>query len=211
MIAWKQVLPLLALSAALAACSDAGPSQTSELTLADIQTLLPGDYEGTGSRGQVYHTISKLDVPQFGGKVFYHHISTVSMRGPAAQRKVYKFDETGQKMKSTVVLEVGAPFSDAQSMERNLSGLPEKSLLRFPDSCGFQWSASGDRLIARVYRERCSYQSPAFGGAVSPEMTYDLSACGLNIREGIYREDGSPVFPPSAIDASRAEPASGDC
>jgi hypothetical protein len=159
----------------------------------------------------VYHSIAQLNVPEFGGEVFYHHISTTSLRGPAAQRKIYRFDESGQRMRSTVLLDMGTGFGDAQSMALELSQLAEESLLRFPESCQFQWSPAADGFTAEVKRETCRYESPAFGGRVSPEMTYQLSRCGLVISEGIYREDGSPVFPPSTIDNRRVASKAGDC
>lgn len=179
--------------------------------LAQIQQLLPGDYVGKTSRRDVYHSIAALDVPAFGGRVFYHHISVTSLRGPAAQRKIYVFDESGAKMRSTVVLGSGAVFTDAQTMAQTLNALTEDQLLRFPDGCQFQWTARPGGFTATVSREECSYDSPAFGGMVSPEMTYQLSACVFAVREGIYRADGSPVFPPSASDNQRVGAAPGAC
>lgn len=193
----------------VAACSAPPSEEASRSDMDGLRALLPGEYSGMGGKGPVYHSIAQLQVPQFGGKVFYHHISTISPRGPAVQRKIYAFDEGGNRMGSTVVLGSGAVFEDAESMAEALNALPEKQLLRFPDGCKFQWQRAGDDFVAQVSRETCSYESPAFGGLVSPEMTYTLSRCGLDIQEGIYRQDGSPVFPPSAINAKRVNAATG--
>lgn len=195
----------------MAACSSLQPDENTQAHLSNIQALLPGDYVGMTSRGEVYHSIAQLQVPEFGGEVFYHHISTQSLRGPAVQRKVYRFDESGKRMRSTVLLGSGDVFADAQTMTGKLRTLTEEQVLRFPDGCQFQWSSAADGFVAEVRRATCSYESPAFGGLVSPEMTYQLSRCGLNIREGIYRQDGSPVFPPSIIDGQRVNPAADGC
>ncbi|MEM1089035.1 MAG: hypothetical protein AAGI67_01525 [Pseudomonadota bacterium] len=168
-------------------------------SLAAIQALLPGDYLGEGSRGPVYHRIVPLRVPTLGGQIFYHHISTESFGGPAAQRKFYAFEGTDLIMRSTVLLESGVTLDSNWDMALQLTQVTEEKLLRFPDGCRFQWHDDDGDFVARVDRSVCSYDSPAFGGRVSPEMTYRLTPCDLAIAEGIYREDGRPVFPPSDI------------
>ncbi len=195
----------------LVACTHSQVDKGSELDLVSLQSMLVGDYVGTGSRGEVYHSIIQLQVPEFGGNVFYHHVSTESLRGPAWQRKVYLFDDTGEKMKSTVLLGTSEGLDDDQSIATTLSALTEEQLLRFPDSCKIQWRKTADVFIAEVSRDRCSYESPAFGGLVSPEMQYQLTRCGLAISEGIYRQDASPVFPPSSLDARRINPEVEGC
>ena len=187
------------------------PSLQSETPPANLQALLTGDYIGQTSRGEVYHSIVKLDVPQFGGEIFYHHISLHSLRGPVFQRKIYRFDDSGNRMRSTVLLGPADGFTDEQALAESLNELPEESLLRFPDACQFLWTSAEGNYKAEVRRERCSYESPAFGGLVSPEMTYVLSECGLVIQEGIFREDNTPVFPPSKTDNRRANAKTGDC
>jgi len=196
-------------SLGLSACSEPGAEQSAAFDLAKLQSLLPGDYVGEGSRGKVYHTIAKLELPAFGGTVFYHHISLEGLRGPAAQRKIYRFDPDGKKMKSTVLLGTGDVFDDPQSLEAKLNTLPEETLLRFPDSCKLHWSSDAKDFIAEVSREDCSYESAAFGGTVSPEMTYRLNACSFDVKEAIYRENGEPTFPPSAFNNRRVDAAQG--
>lgn len=199
------------LSIAACATFQSDKSSVSTNTLENIQAFLPGDYVGMSSRGEVYHSIIELDVPAFGGEVFYHHISTESLRGPAMQRKIYRFEDAGQTMRSTVVLGEGEAIADLQALPRQLNSLSEEQLLRFPDGCRFQWRSEVDGFVAEVKRDVCSYDSPAFGGLVSPEMQYRLSACGLAINEGIYRQDGSPVFPPSITDNKRTSASFEDC
>jgi len=211
MYSLQKMLTLPIVLLLVAACTYAQVDKGSQLDLIRLQKLLVGDYVGTGSRGEVYHSIIQLQVPEFGGNVFYHHISTESLRGPAWQRKVYLFDDTGEKMKSTVLLGTSEGIDDDQSIVTALGALTEEQLLRFPDSCKFQWSKTAEMFIADVSRERCSYESPAFGGLVSPEMQYQLTRCGLAISEGIYRQDGSPVFPPSSLDARRVNPEIAGC
>lgn len=194
-----------------AACSTPPPENSSQSNLASVQKLLPGDYIGTSSRGKVYHSIVQLQVPKFGGDVFYHHISTESLYGPAMQRKIYAFDDSGNQMRSTVLLGSGEMIANEQSMARILNELTEDQLLRFPDGCQFQWTKTASGFTAEVLRTRCNYESPAFGGLVSPEMEYQLNRCGLNISEGIYRQDGSPVFPPSKTNNQRTSPEIKGC
>ncbi len=195
----------------LAGCSTPLSVKGSQFDLLELQGLLLGDYVGMGSRGEVFHSIIQLQVPEFGGNVFYHHISTESLRGSAWQRKVYLFDESGKQMKSTVLLGSGDWITGTQSMASALGALTEEQLLRFPDGCQIRWSKSADVFVAEVSRDRCSYESPAFGGLVSPEMEYRLTRCGLAIDEGIYRQNGSPVFPPSSINARRINPEVEEC
>lgn len=195
----------------LAACSTTQPEERSQLDLAGLQALLPGNYVGMGSRGEVFHSIIQLQVPKFGGNVFYHHISTESLRGPAWQRKVYLFDDAGQQMQATVLLGTSDGLADNQSIVKTLSALTEEQLLRFPDGCQIQWSTATDMFVANVSRDNCTYDSPAFGGLVSPEMQYQLTRFGLVISEGIYRQDGSPVSPVSSIDAKRLNSEAEDC
>ncbi|MEM7569813.1 MAG: hypothetical protein AAF337_08455 [Pseudomonadota bacterium] len=179
--------------------------------LAGIKDLLPGDYAGMMSRGKVYHTIARLQVPDFGGEVFYHHISMEAVRGPALQRKFYVFNEAGDRMRSTVLLDVGMPFPDDQAMATAIAGAAKDRLLTFPESCDIQWSKSESGFTARVFQDKCTYDSVAFKGPVSPEMTYQLSPCALKIDEGIYRPDGSPVFPPSSADNKRVGDGASAC
>ncbi len=195
----------------LVGCSAPLSVKSSQSDLAGLQELLPGDYVGMGSRGEVFHSIIQLQVPEFGGNVFYHHISSESLGGPAWQRKVYLFDDIGRQMTSTVLLGSSKGLADKQSLIRTLSALTEDQLLRFPYGCQIRWSKAVDMFVAEVTRDRCSYESQAFGGLVSPEMEYRLTPCGLVINEGIYREDGSPVFPPSATDNRRVNPVADDC
>ena len=205
--AWMAALYLMGVSLLGQGCSPAAQSDD----LSSLPSLLTGDYIGTSGSGEVYHSIVKLNIPQFGGEVYYHHISLDSLRGPVFQRKVYRFDESGNRMRSTVLLGPADGFSDEQALAERLNELPEESLLRFPDACQFRWSRTEGGYTAVVHRERCSYESPAFGGLVSPEMTYLLSECGLLIQEGIFREDNTPVFPPSNTDNRRANAKTGDC
>ena len=193
------------------ACSPAPQSEISQSPLPSIQSLLIGDYIGMSSNGEVYHSIVKLNVPQFGGDIFYHHISLESLRGPVFQRKIYKFDTSGSTMKSTVLLGPSEAFIEEETMAEYLNRLPEESLLRFPDACQFLWTSAKDGYKAVVRRDKCSYESPAFGGFVSPEMEYKLSGCGLVITEGIYREDDSPVFPPSTTNNRRTNSKTDEC
>jgi len=192
-------LLLVTFSAALLhACGNAGPQQPKEPDVSGVQRLLPGEYVGRMSRGDVYHKVAKLNVPAFGGTIFYHHISLDSAGGPALQRKFYRFDEGGARMKSTVLLGTGDVFTDTQSLEETLANMPEDKLLRFPDACKISWSVKDGAFVGQVFREDCQYDSPAFGGPVSPEMTYRVTQCAFAINEAIYRENGEPVFPPSS-------------
>ena len=193
------------------ACSPVPQNDISPSNLTNPQSLLAGDYIGKTSRGEVYHSIVKLNVPRFGGDIFYHHISLESLRGPVFQRKVYAFDESGRQMRSTVLLGPADAFVDEQTLAESLNRLPEESLLRFPDACQFQWMNAEDRYKAVVRRDRCSYESPAFGGFVSPEMEYSLDECGLVIKEGIFREDKSPIFPPSTTNNRRTNTKTDEC
>ena len=204
-------LSLLGISVLGHACSPPPQSEISPSHLSNIQSLLSGDYVGMSSRGQIYHSIVKLNVPQFGGDVFYHHISLESLRGAAFQRKVYSFDDSGRQMRSTVLLGPSDGFSDEQTLAEDLNGLAEESLLRFPEACQFLWTTTTGGYKAVVRRDRCSYASPAFDGLVSPEVEYTLGACGLVIDEGIFREDGSPVFPPSITDNRRTDSKTDAC
>ena len=210
MISPGKISLLFSLLLLLLACSSQAVKSV-KFTPAAIQELLPGDYIGKSSRGEVYHSIAQLHLPAFGGDIFYHHISSESLRGPAMQRKIYVFDESGEKMQSTVLLGSGDVFADDQDMIHILNEMTEEQLLRFPESCQFQWQNNADGYVAQVSRERCSYESPAFGGLVSPEMEYHLSRCGLTISEGIYREDGSAVFPAATTDNLRLNSAVEDC
>lgn len=206
MIAQKLLVPavlFMGLSILGQACSPAPKNDNSPSNLTNPQSLLAGDYIGKTSRGEVYHSIVKLNVPRFGGDIFYHHISLESLRGPVFQRKVYAFDESGRQMRSTVLLGPADAFVDEQTLAESLNSLPEESLLRFPDACQFQWMGAEGSFKGVVSRYNCSYESPAFGGFVSPEMEYKLSECGLVIEEGIFREDDSPVFPPSTTNNRR--------
>ena len=191
------------------ACSPPSQDETLQSNLSNIQLLLVGDYVGMTNRGEVYHSIAKLHVPQFGGDVYYHHISSESLRGPATYRKIYGFDDSGKQMRSIVLRGRGEVFISEQSMTQKLNELTEKSLLRFPEGCQFQWISTADGFVGEVFRNRCSYESPAFGGLVSPEMEYKLSDCGLVISEGIFLADDSPVFPPSKTDNRRISSKTG--
>ncbi|MEM9530134.1 MAG: hypothetical protein AAGA23_04395 [Pseudomonadota bacterium] len=197
------LIALLVALACMASCSR--PAQPSTDAVVAIQALLPGDYLGEGSRGTVYHRIVPLQVPAFGGQIYYHHISMESFGGPAAQRKFYAFDRADQTMRSTVVLKSGVTLDSNWDMALKLTQLTEEDLLKFPDSCRFEWTAADGAYVGRVERQRCSYSSPAFGGKVSPAMTYRLTPCGLAIQEAIYREDGSPVFPPADVENRRIQ------
>lgn len=200
----------IAISVIGQSCSPASQTETSSADYAALPALLAGDYVGASSQGQVYHSILPLNVPQFGGDIFYHHISLESLGGTAFQRKIYAFDESRRQMRSTVLLGTSDGFTDKDKLAESLEQLPEASLLRFPIACQFQWTRGKDGYVAEVHRDKCSYESPAFGSLVSPEMTYKLSACGLEITEGIYREDDSPVFPPSTTNNQRT-PAGKAC
>ncbi|MEM9878530.1 MAG: hypothetical protein AAF862_04535, partial [Pseudomonadota bacterium] len=135
---------------ALLACSETAPDKPAQPNLLDIQRLLPGEYVGQMSRGDVYHKVAKLEVPAFGGTVFYHHISLVSAGGPALQRKVYHFDDSGARMKSTVLLGTGDVFTDSDAMAETLENMPEDKLLRFPDACQITWSVEADAFVGQV-------------------------------------------------------------
>lgn len=195
----------------MAACSATPSDENTRSNLTRIQDLLPGDYIGSTGGGDVYHSIVHLQVPKFGGDVFYHHISLQSLHGPAAFQKIYVFDESSKRMKSTVVLGRGQVFIDKETMVRRLNDLTEAELLRFPDGCQFQWAASADGFVAEVGRRKCSYDSPAFGGAVSPQVEYQLTRCSLSITEGIFREDGSSVIPLSTTYNRRVSPIAERC
>lgn len=190
------------------ACS-APQGEISQSNLSSIQVLLEGDYIGMTGKGEVYHSIAKLHVPQFGGDIFYHHISSESLRGPAMYRKIYAFDESGKQMRSIVLRGRNEEFVDEESMTHKLNDLTERSLLRFPEGCQFQWISTAEGFVGEVFRDKCSYESPAFGGIVSPEMEYKLSDCGLVISESILRANDSPVFPPSTTNNRRISPKTG--
>ena len=193
------------------ACSPAPQSEISQSNFIGIQSLLLGDYIGMTRSGEVYHSIIKLQVTQFGGNILYHHISRESLGGAAEQRKIYAFNENGTEMRSTVLRGRGEVIVDEQTMVHKLDGLTEGDLLRFPDGCQFQWQKTDDGFVANVHRNKCSYESPAFGGVVRPDVEYRLSPCGLGISEGFFREDDSPVFPPSAIMNRRVNPKTNEC
>ena len=193
------------------ACSPAPQSEISQSNYSGIQSLLTGDYIGMTSNGEIYHRIVKLQVPKFGGNILYHHISRDALGGAAEQRKIYALNERGTEMRATFLLGRGEVFVDEQTMARKLSELTEDDLLRFPDGCQLQWKKTEDGFVADVHRDRCSYESPAFGGVVRPEMKYKLNPCELEISEGFFREDDSPVFPPSAILNRRVTPQTSDC
>lgn len=206
----RRCLPLFILIL-VAACSHEPLNKSTQTDLANIKALLPGDYIGKTNKGNMYHTIAQLQVPNFGGDILYHHISTESLRGPAIQQKIYVFDDTGKQMLATAVLTRGEVFIDNPSMARKLNALTEEKLLRFPDGCQFQWEQASGEFVGEVGPNKCTYNSPSFGGAVSPEMKYQLSRCGLTISEGIYRDDGSSVFPPSVRDFQRVKPLIEGC
>lgn len=208
----KKVLVLALSSMAVLFCGQAcAPPQgeISQSNLPNIQTLLVGDYIGMTDKGEVYHNIAKLHVPQFGGDIFYHHISRDSLGGPAMFRKIYAFDESGKQMRSIVLRGRNEVFVDEQTMTRKLNELTESSLLRFPEGCQFQWISTAEGFVGAVFRDKCSYESPAFGGLVSPEVAYKLSDCGLDISETILFADDSPVFPPSTTNNRRISAKAG--
>ena len=205
------VVLFMGLSVLGQACSPASKNEISPSNLSKPQSLLAGDYIGKTRDGEVYHSIVKLNVPRFGGDIFYHHISLEALRGPVFQRKVYAFQDSGPQMRSTVLLGPADGFTDEQTLAESLNSLPEESLLRFPDACQFQWTGAEGRFKGVVRRDSCSYESPAFGGFVSPEMEYKLSECGLIIEEGIFREDDSPVFPPSITSNRRTNTQTDEC
>ncbi|MFK7956841.1 MAG: hypothetical protein AB8B96_12180 [Lysobacterales bacterium] len=201
----EQSVALLGLVAVLSACSVA-PSNP-PLGLGQVQQWLPGDYLGEGSSGPVYHRIVAVDVPSLGGTVFYHHISREGFGLTSFQRKFYRFYESGQVMRSTVLTGAGQAFPINGGLKELLSGLTDEDVLRFPPECQFRWSVSQSGLVAELAAEHCAYASPAFGGTIAPQMTYQLDRCSLSIDEALYRANGEPVFPPSSAKNQRVGPA----
>ncbi len=205
----ESVLLLLALVMTLSACS-MGPSRSRAEFGADswqAHRWLPGHYLGESPTGPVYHQIVALDIPELGGAVFYHHISRVGFGLASFQRKFYRFDQSGQVMRSTVVLPAGENLGGNDSLKKFLSQLSDKDVLTFSPQCLFRWSAGESGLTAQLAAEHCAYNSPAFGGTISPQMTYQLDPCSLSIDEALFRDSGEPVFPPSSIYNRRVSPS----
>lgn len=188
---------------AVCGCTQTDRIDPVSTALAPIHELLPGDYLGQGPRGDVYHRIVKLEISEFDGEVFYHHVSRQNFGGEAFQKKYYVFDSAGRTMHSTVILGTESMPDGLVALAAMISGLAEDQLLRFPDDCRFVWSEAGGAFTAELTQDRCSYDSPAFGAWVTPQMTYQLDSCGLEISEAMYRRDGSPVFPPGKADNRR--------
>lgn len=193
-------------------CGSTATTQVeSEADLQEVQKLLPGRYLGQGRSGPVFHSITRVNVPELGGDVFYHHVSTASFGGPSVQRKYYRFESGGRSMRSTVLIQPGVAMGAPGELKQSLGSLPEEALLKFPPGCVFEWDRTDDGYVARLPDGECGYDSPAFGGPVMPQMTYQLGRCGLKISEAIFREDGSPVFPPSNIWSQRQGVDSDGC
>ena len=126
------------------ACSPASKNEISPSNLSKLQSLLAGDYIGKTRDGEVYHSIVKLNVPWFGGDIFYHHISLEALRGPIFQRKVYAFQDSGPQMRSTVLL------GPAMGLLTNKLSLKASIACLRRVYCGFQMRVNFNGRVPKV-------------------------------------------------------------
>ncbi len=207
------IATLATVTAVAAPASRAEPRTESELRT--IVRLLPGRYDGpvgTATRvsgGGLKHKIARLDAPQFGEIVFYHQIArdSIDSTSPSAQ-KIYVFDRDPRRTHNSTRSFVIMPGRGLANLEQDLAAqrtLDPATLLRFPAECDLRWTRDRRQgaFVAHVGREHCSFDSPSFRQRIAPDMTYSVSPESFSIEETLYGENGQPLVPPLARQASQ--------
>lgn len=173
--------------------------------------VLPGRFSGPMPDGGVlYHKIVGINAPQFGATALYHQISRDGFdSSKPLQQKIYAFDRDSMRVANKMrawVIDSRAGLANIERSQIVINALDPTQLQSFPDACAIRWTedqAAGS-FTARVERTRCSYGSAAFGGQISPEMTYLVSPAKFIVDEALYRDTGEPLFPPTgAMQAAR--------
>ena len=189
---WQAVAAALALMV-LAGCQTS--SQRAELL--PLEQLLPGYYTARYDGEVIYHKIVVIRAPTLGKRVLYHQISREGFDGAAAQQKIYVLKPSGDGMRALVVSQDSEKYRNLETKPQLAADLREEAFLQFPSECDFVWTKETDGYLGRVEPTQCQYDSPAFGGAINPSMTYRLTARELAITETLLRANGEPVFPTS--------------
>lgn len=193
---------LLIVVAAIASVAGCQP----QVGLPPLAELLPGRYAAPYDGQTVYHKIVAIEAPQLGDQVLYHQISREGFDGAPLQQKIYVLSPGGDAMHALVVSEDGAKYQNLEMNPQLSARLDAATFLQFPSACDFVWTVEEGGYLGRVEPEQCQYESPAFGGTISPSMTYRLSAAELAITETLFRADGEPVFPTSHMVGVRTSP-----
>lgn len=186
-----------------------------EAEFRELVELLAGRYSGeivdpTDPAGQrrtmLHHKIVRVELPAFGEYVFYHQIARDGLDSAQPwQQKLYVFERdparTSNLMRSFIIPGAAglANFeSDPVKLARlaNVASPLAAGFQGFPPGCEIRWTReSAGVFVARVRRQDCSYDSPAFKQRISPDMTYRLTRADFGIEDLLYGADGSPLFP----------------
>lgn len=192
-------LAVILLTAVLTACQP-GVRQSNQLGLVE---LLPGYYIGESDGDKVFHKIVPITAPRLGEVVFYHQISREGFDGAPMQQKIYIVAPGGKRMKALVVSTDSEKYRNLEKQLMAAFRLRADSFLQFPDVCSFVWTRQGDSYIGRVDPSVCEYESPAFGGPISPDMTYKVNDSEFVLIETLFRADGQALFPTTNIVSKR--------
>lgn len=174
-----------------------GCQNQQQTELPSLMQLLPGHYEASYEGHAVYHKIVVIEAPNLGKQVLYHQISREGFDGTPVQQKIYTLNSSGDGMGALVVTGDNAKYQNLETKPQLSADLEPQEFLQFPSECDFAWTPEPDGYLGRVEPAQCQYESPAFGGLISPSMTYRLTVTDLAITETLSRANGEPVFPTS--------------
>lgn len=182
----------LLLASALAAGCASVEQKTAGLDaeLDEITRLWPGLYGGEVDLPRstepgptaIFHRIDSIRAPQFGERVYFYQLIRDEPGGQVMQQKVFAFDTDPLRDRNMMRAWVLAPdqfdpgFAATPTRWQRL--LPEQ-LMDFPEACAFVWRQTKAGIAGTVSAQECRYDSRAFGGSVSADMTYEISADAL--------------------------------
>jgi hypothetical protein len=190
-------LPLAILALSLLGCST---TQTRlDRDLDELMRVLPGSYAGeapimsspAGEMQDIFHKLAPIDVPQFGERVLYYQLSTGSADGPALQQKIFVLSVPPGSDVIRMRAYVFAPGQAEGNLEQDADrwdDLDPAALMNFPESCAFTWARVSGGFEATVRPANCSFASRAFGGTISPDMTYRIQGNRFEWTETLYGE-----------------------
>lgn len=196
----RKVLVLLVLAAVAAGCASTERKTAQlEAELDEITALWSGDFAGEATmpgadeKSAIMHRITPMLAPQFGERVFLYQLHGESADGPMLQQKVFAFDTNPSRVENQMRAWVFA----ADDFDAGIGAEPTKwrslgplDLKGFPDACAFRWRESRSGFFARVSAKDCRFASVAFGRAIRPDMTYELSRDALTWDETLRSDDG---------------------
>lgn len=194
--------------------ASAQPAADLEAEFRELVELLPGRYSGeiadptdpTGQRrAALHHKIVRVELPAFGEYVFHHQISRDQLDSTQPwQQKLYVFDrDQGRKLNAmrSFIIPNGLGLANFEADPVRLGRLAATTstaagFQSFPSGCEIRWAReSAGIFVARVRKQDCSYDSPAFKQRISPDLTYRVTRETFGIEDVLYGADDKPLFP----------------